>query len=286
MLRALFNEIILIDSDPALAEAEAADLRDANALARPASVWAGTYADAASASIAVITAGGATHGSQARLAVAAASAKIVGECVTQLVAAGFSGIVIVAANPVDLMSLIVQRKSGFPPNRVIGTGTLLDTSRLRQTLSEMLGVAPSAVEGVVIGEHGDSEVVAFSTVKVGGLALDDFGGPAIDREDIALKVRRAGYEIIVGKGYTSFGVATAIVHICEAIARDERTVLPVSTLLTGQFGIEDVYLSLPCLIGSSGVERVLSPILTEEEEARLHSSAEILRAAAGKLDLR
>lgn len=285
MLRALFSEIVLIDSNQALARAEAADLQDANALARPAAVWAGDYADAATASIAVITAGGATHGSQARLAVVADSATIVSGCVAGLIDAGFDGIMVVAANPVDIMALLAQRRSGLPASRVIGTGTLLDTSRLKQALSRTLQVASSTVQGLVLGEHGDSEVVAFSTLRVEGLSLDRLSTPDLDEAEITQEVRRAGYEIIAGKGYTSFGVATAIVHICEAIARNERTVLPVSTLLTGEFGISGVYLSLPCVIGRSGVERVLSPALTDAETDLLRHSAEVLRKAAADIGL-
>lgn len=169
MLRALVPEIVLIDSNGALAHAEAADIADANVLARPARVWAGDYADAARARIAVITAGGATHGSQDRLSVAADSAAIVTDCVDRLIGAGFSGVLVVAANPVDLMTLVALRRSGLPASQVIGTGTLLDTSRLKQALSQALGVAPTAIEGYVLGEHGDSEVAAFSTVRIGGL---------------------------------------------------------------------------------------------------------------------
>ena len=157
MLRALFEEIVLIDSDLALAEAEAADLSDANALARPARIWAGSYADAATARIAVITAGAATHGSESRLSVASQSAMIVTTCVGELVQAGFAGIILVAANPVDVMTLMALRRSGFASAKVIGTGTLLDTSRLKQTLAESLQVTPGSIDGLVLGEHGDSE---------------------------------------------------------------------------------------------------------------------------------
>jgi L-lactate dehydrogenase len=281
MLRALFREIVLIDNDDALACAEAADLADANALARPARIWAGTYADAATAHIAVITAGAATHGTESRLSVAARSADIVGRCVGELVDAGFDGVIVVAANPVDLMSLVAFRRSGLPATRVIGTGTLLDTSRLRQALARRLNVASSGVEGLVIGEHGDSEVVAFSTLRVGGLTLDAFASTS-DRpkdEDVACEVRDAGYAIVTGKGYTSSGVATAIVRICEAIVRDERSVLPVSTLLSGEFGIADLYLSLPCILGADGIERILPPPLSRSEEVALQASAAALRTA-------
>ena len=283
MLRALFREIVLIDSNTALAQAEAADLSDANALARPARIWAGTYADAASAQIAVLTAGAATHGSQSRLAVTAQSAAVVGQCARRLAEAGFKGIVLVAANPVDLMALVAFRNAGLPAARVIGTGTLLDSSRLRQVLAAKLAIAPGSIEGMVLGEHGDSEVAVFSSVRVGGQALDKVDAP-VDRSAIALEVRGAGYEIIAGKGYTSFGIATAIVRICEAILRDERAVLPVSSLLTGQLGLADVYLSLPCVLGAGGVERVAVPTLDPAELAELMASASVIRAAIAAMD--
>lgn len=285
MLRALFRDIVLIDSNTALAEAEAADITDANALARPARIWAGDYADAASAAIAVITAGGATHGAETRLSVAAESAKIVSACVDGLMTAGFHGILLVSANPVDLMTLVALRRSGLPPAQVIGAGTLLDTSRLKQTLSQALNIAPGSIEGLVLGEHGDSEVAAFSTVRIGGLPLDAFcaGRASPDRPAIAEQVRDAGYDIVRGKGYTSYGVATAIVRICEAVIRDEQAVLPVSILLTGQYGLSDLCLSLPCVLGAGGVERVLAPELDPDEAAGLAASGTVLKTAFAAL---
>ncbi len=285
MLRALVSEIVLIDSNAALAEAEAADIADANALARPARIWAGIYEDAATANIAVIAAGAATHGDESRLAVLSRSAVIVEACVNSLVSAGFAGIILVAANPVDVMAQVAFRKSGLDAQRVIGTGTLLDSSRLRQALGARLDVAPSALAGLVLGEHGDSEVAAFSTVRVGDLTLENFvtTGAKVDQDGIAKSVRDAGYLIVSGKGYTSFGIATAVVRICEAIIRNERAILPVSTLLTGQFGISEVFLSLPCILGSAGVERVLLPELSVEEQTALRRSAKIIRAALADL---
>lgn len=287
MLRALVSEIVLIDSNVPLAEAEAADIADANALARPARISAGTYGDAATAAIAIITAGAATQGSESRLSVLSRSAVIVGECVTSLMAAGFGGTIIVAANPVDIMANVAFLKAGLPAHQVIGTGTLLDSGRLRQTLAEKLDVAPSAISGLVLGEHGDSEVAAFSTVRVGGVTLENFASPgdAPDQDATAKEVRDAGYRILAGKGYTSFGVATAIVRICEAIIRDERAVLPVSALLTGEFGITGLYLSLPCILGAKGVERVLVPDLSTAEQCALHRSAEVIRQAVANLEL-
>lgn len=286
MLRALFREIVLIDSDNALAIAEAADLSDANALARPAEIWAGAYADAAGARIAIITAGAATHGSETRLSVASRSAAIVSSCAKQLADVGFDGVIVVAANPVDLMTQIAFRHAGLPVARVIGTGTLLDSSRLRQTLAAALNVAPASVEGLILGEHGDSEVAAFSTVRIGGLALEHFVETRTppDHAVVADAVRRAGYRIVSGKGYTSFGVATAAVRICEAILRDEKIVLPVSTLLTGQYGISDIFLSLPCILGAAGVERILGPDLSADERSALRTSATTLKTALAALD--
>ncbi|MEP6784991.1 MAG: L-lactate dehydrogenase [Sphingomonadales bacterium] len=279
MLRGLFPEIVLIDADEALAVAEAADISDANALARPARIFAGSYADAASARIAVLTAGAATHGSESRLSVASRSAAIVKSCVEQLASAGFEGILVVAANPVDLMAWTAFRHSGLPSNRVIGTGTLLDSCRMRQEIANRLGVAPASIDGLVLGEHGDSEVALLSSIRVGGQTLERFTPETLDGSEIAKEVRDAGYKIISGKGFTSYGIATAAVRICEAVIRDERVVLPVSSLMTGQLGISDLYLSLPCLIGAGGIEQVLVPDMNAGETEALLGSASTIRDA-------
>ncbi|WP_082457249.1 MULTISPECIES: L-lactate dehydrogenase [unclassified Sphingomonas] len=286
MLRALFREIVLIDSNEALAEAEAADITDANALARPARIWAGSYADAATAGIAVITAGAASHGSESRLSLASASAGIVIECVQRLARAGFSGVLVIASNPVDIMTTLAIRHAGLPRHRVIGTGTLLDTSRLKQVLSAALDVSASAIEGYVLGEHGDSEVTVFSSVRIGGQSIHDFdeAAKALDLPAIGAQVRDAAYGIVRGKGFTSFGVATAIVRICEAIVRNERCVLPVSTWIDQHFGHNELCSSLPCIIGSGGIERVIVPVLNANEEDALSSSARKLGDALRALD--
>jgi len=285
MLRALFQEIVLIDNDAKRAAAEAQDIADANALARPARIWAGDYTDAAAATIAVITAGAATHGTETRLSVAARSAVIVGECVTELSAAGFNGIILVASNPVDLMAMIAFDCAGLTAGRIIGTGTLLDSSRLRALLAGELDVASGSVDALVLGEHGDSEVALMSTIRVGGLLLTDFSnaGGELDQRALAQTVRDAGYAIVSGKGYTSYGVATAIVRICEAIVRDERIILPVSTRVDGVFGLSGVYMSMPCILGAAGVERTLIPPMSAEEAAALEASGATLRAAYDNL---
>jgi L-lactate dehydrogenase len=275
MLRGLFPEIVLIDENLALASAETADLSDANALARPARIWAGTYDDASVAKVAVITAGAATHGSESRLSVAAHSAQIVRSCVQALGAAGFNGILLIAANPVDVMTAIAFNSGKLPANQVLGTGTLLDSNRLRQMVAAHFDVAASAVDGFVLGEHGDSEVVIFSAVRVGGIPLQEIqtDRPMLDKAAVAKAVREAAYSIVSGKGYTSFGIATAIVRICEAIIRNERAVLPISTLMHGIGGSDGIAISMPCIIGANGVEQVLSPLLNAEEAGAIQSSA-------------
>lgn len=281
MLRALCREVVLIDSDMRRAKAEAQDIADANALARPARIWAGDYADAADARIAVITAGAATHGTQTRLSVAGQSAAIVRGCVAELVSAGFGGVLLIAANPVDLMTMVALEAAGLPRSQVMGTGTLLDTNRLRELLASQLDVAPSSVDALVLGEHGDSEVAIMSAVRIGGIALKAFSDKAwvIEKNATAAMVRDAAYEIIAGKGFTSFGVATAIVRICEAIVRDERVALPVSSQLNGPPGLPGICMSMPCIVGAGGIKRVLVPAMSEAEAAGLAASAAKLQAA-------
>lgn len=278
MLRGLFANIVLVDIDGKRAHAEALDIGDANAMARPARIRSGTFQDTVDADIVVLTAGAATHGDESRISVAGRSAAIVTQCVEQIMETGFSGLILVACNPVDVMTEIARRASGLSAERVIGTGTLLDSSRFRRRLADQLDVAPGSVEAFVLGEHGDSEVAAYSTVRIGGLPMENFpGADAIDHAELAREVARAGYEIIDGKGYTSYGVATAVVRICEAIRRDERVVLPVSVRATGQYGIDGLYLSLPSIIGGSGVLKILSPALAAGEEEALRASAGVLR---------
>lgn len=281
MLRALFREIVLIDRDTALAAAEAADIADAGGLTRPATVRAGGYDDAASARIAILTAGAATHGDESRLAVAGKSAEIVRGCVRELMAAGFDGIILVAANPVDLMTWVARDESGLPDARVIGTGTLLDTNRLRTMLARQLDIAPASIDATILGEHGDTSFAALSIARAGGMALSQLAGDGgdIDAASLTDAVRQAAYRIVDGKGYTSFGIATAIVRICEAIVRNEHVILPVSTVLTGQFGISDLCLSLPCVLGAEGVEHVLEPDLDDAERAAFAHSASVVGAA-------
>jgi len=285
MLRELAGEIVLLDANAELAAAEAHDIEHANALARRARIWAGDYAEAASASIAVITAGATMNtAAESRLSLVNRSAAIVRSCVGALTAAGFGGIIVIASNPVDIMAQLAHEISGMPAGRVIGTGTLVDSARLRSLLGTKLGVDPQSVVAYVLGEHGDSELAAFSLAQAGAIPVRALRAhDPLDEVAIEDDVRRAGLRIFEGKGYTSFGVASAAVRICEAIVWDEHAVMPVSALLTGQYGISGVYLSLPCVVGAAGVDRIMAPQLDDDELRRLRASASVLEATHAAL---
>lgn len=275
----LTRELVLIDKDRQRAAGEAADLQHAVPLVRPVRVWAGDYKDAARAAVVVITAGVSSHPGETRLDLLGRNVVVVRECVKSLTAENFAGVILMTTNPVDVLAQVAQAESGLPVRRVIGSGTVLDSARLRSLLSAALGIEARSIHAYIIGEHGDSEIAAWSASTIAGLPLRQYCATFnhIDFDEMLEQVRRAAPEIIKRKGYTSFAIASCVSRICEAILRDERSVLPVSTMMTGQYGIEDVYLSLPCIVGQGGVERVIELPLNEEELAGLRRSAEILR---------
>lgn len=284
MLNGLAPEIVLVDKDPARAEGEAMDLQHAVPISRPVRVWAGTYADAASATIAVVAAGAGGSPGESRLDLLGRNVGVIRECIRELKKEGFDGILLMTTNPVDILAQIAQEESEWPVGRVIGSGTVLDTARLRAILGEALEVEPRSVHAHIIGEHGDSEIAAWSTAQVAGVPLLEFApAGSIDRDAILNQVRRAAPEIIERKGYTSVAIASCVVRICEAILRDEHTVLPVSTMMTGQYDIDGIYLSLPCVVGRRGVERVIELPLDDAERQGLRASADLLHRTLEKL---
>lgn len=285
MMSGVARELVLVDLNRELAEGEAMDLQHAVPMGRPVSVWAGDYADAARAAIVVITAGVGSRPGETRLDLSGRNVRVVRDCMKQLLAEGFDGIVLMTTNPVDVLAQVAQEEPGLPVSRVIGSGTVLDSARLRAMLGAALGVEARSVHAYVIGEHGDSEIAAWSSAHVAGVHLREFcrnaKTPCPDFDALLARVRRAAPEIISHKGYTSFAIASCVASICEAILRDERSVLPVSTLLHGQYGISEVYLSLPCVVGRGGVERVIELPLDEAEQMGLRASAEVLRRTLG-----
>jgi L-lactate dehydrogenase len=278
------REIVLVDANPDFAEGEAMDLQHAVPLGRPVRVWAGDYKDASRASVAVIAAGVGGRQGESRLDLLSRNVVVVRDCIRRLMAAGFNGIILMTTNPVDVLAQVAQDESGMSVNRVIGSGTVLDTARLRAMLSARLGIEARSIHAYIIGEHGDSEIAAWSAARVAGVPLLDYcQSDCPDFESILSRVRRAAPEIIVRKGYTSFAIASCVERISKAILRDERTVLPVSTMMSGQYGIEDVYLSLPCVVGRNGVERIIELPLNDAEREGLRASAELLRRTFASL---
>ena len=277
----LCRELVLIDEAIDRAKGEALDLQQSVPLGMPVKIFAGDYADAAASSIVVLTVGAPGRFPGSRLDLLAANIESVGACVGKLTAEHFDGVLLLATNPVDILTLFAQRQSGLPVGRVIGSGTLIDTERLRFILGERLNVDARAVDAIVIGEHGDSSAAVWSAARVGGAPLAMFPEAQAlpSREALLAQVRRAGPEVIALKGNTCFAIASCVARICEAILRDERSVLVVSTLMTGEYGLQDVCLGTPCIVGKSGVERVLVLRLDEAEQKALEHSADILRRA-------
>jgi L-lactate dehydrogenase len=281
----LVREIVLIGDTEHHVQGEALDLQQAVPLGSPVKIFAGTYKDAAASSIVVITVGTPGKFQGSRLDMLAGNLIIVRSCVARLMAEGFSGVLVIATNPVDVLTYIVQKESGLLPGQVIGSGTLLDSERLRNILGEQLDVDPRSIHAAIIGEHGDSSVAVWSSAQVAGLPLTRYPGAHTlpSHEELLIAVRYAGPAVALLKGNTCFAVASCVTRICEAILHDERSVLIVSTLMTGQYGLRDVALSTPCIVGCGGVESVIELHLNNEEQKALEASATILKHAYAAL---
>jgi len=281
----LVREIVLIGDTENHVQGEAMDLQQAVPLGSPIKIFAGNYKDAAASSIVIVTVGTAGKFQGSRLDMLAGNVVIVRSCIAKLMAEGFNGVVIIATNPVDVLTYIVQKETGLSAGQVIGSGTLLDTERLRHILGEQLNVDPRSVHAAVIGEHGDSSVAVWSTAQVAGLPLDHYPGANSlpSHEELLIAVRYAGPVVAVLKGNTCFAIAACVTRICEAILRDERSVLVVSTLMTGQYGLRDVALSTPCIVGCRGVESVIELHLNGAEQKALEASAAVLKHAYADL---
>lgn len=287
----LASEIVLVDVNEYRVEGEAMDLAHGAPFVRPVTVRSGTYEDCADSTVVVITAGAAQKPGETRLELVRRNTEIIKGIVPQVAAAAPNAILLIVANPVDVLTYAALKVSGFPPGRVIGSGTVLDTGRLRALIGQQLEVDPRSVHAYVIGEHGDSEVVVWSRASVAGMPLSEFcaqRGTACDeemQEQIAGQVRHAAYEIIERKGATYYAIGLGIRHIIESILGDQNTVLTVSTLLDGQFGVRDICLSLPSIVDHNGVEVVLAPGLSNDELTAFHESARVVTETARSVGL-
>jgi L-lactate dehydrogenase len=254
-------------------------------------IYAGTYDDVKDAGIVIITAGANQKPGETRLDLVHKNVGIFKSIIPQITSRNFDGILLVVANPVDILTKVAQKLSGLPENRVIGSGTVLDTGRLKYRLSDHLQVDSKSIHAFIIGEHGDSEIVAWSSANVSGVPLSNFcemRGHYEHREaenEIAEKVKNSAYDIIQRKRATYFGVAMAVKRICEVIVRNEEAILPVSTAMHGEHGIDDVVLSMPCVVGRNGIETQIPIVLSEEETAKLQESAKVLKEILDSLEL-
>lgn len=286
MQSGLFSEMVLIDADTKRAEGEAMDISHGISFARPMQIYAGNYDDITDAAIIVITAGANQKPDETRLDLIKKNAAIMKSIVGEIKKRDFGGILLIVSNPVDILTLIALKESGYPSNRVIGSGTVLDTGRFKYLLGEHLDVDSRSVHAFIIGEHGDSELAAWSNARIGGLKVNGFCelrghfNHEQSMKKIFEDVRNSAYEIIERKHATYYGIAMAVKRICEAIVRNEKSILPVSSLMTGEYGLNDVVLSIPAVVGETGVQKVIPIELNDEELAKLKDSANILKDIA------
>ena len=294
LMRGIGREIVLVDMDDALAAAQASDILHAAPFAHPLNVSAGGYADLSGCQVVIITAGVAQVPGETRLDLLKRNAAIFDAIIPKVLHHAPEAVMLVATNPVDIMTHLTAKhavESGVPSSRVIGSGTTLDTARFRSLLGQHLGVDPQHVHGYVLGEHGDSEVLTWSLVTVGGVPLEEFCRQwdiCIDEEvraGIAQGVREAAYAIIEGKGSTHYGIGSSLARIVEVILGNQRSLLTVCTPIESVAGVEDVTMSLPHLVGGEGIlDTILLPLaLSDEEQVALGYSARTIKQAYQEL---
>lgn len=283
MQSGLFSEMVLVDVDHERAEGEALDIGHGMPLAKPMKIYAGDYDDASDAAVIVVTAGANQKPGETRLDLVKKNVAIFKSIMPEFAKRQCKGIMLVVANPVDILTYVAAKYSGLPENRVIGSGTVLDTARLKYLLSEHLKVDSRSIHAYIIGEHGDSEFAAWSSSNVSGVPLYDFckmrghTNFAEASQKIESEVRNSAYEIIKRKHATYYGIAMAVKRICEAVIRDEKSVLAISSLMSDVYGVEDVALSMPAIVGKDGIETLIPVRLSVEEQRKLRESAEVLK---------
>lgn len=289
MQSGLFAEMVLLDVDQNRAEGEAMDIAHGLSFAHPMKIYAGNYDDLVDAAVIVITAGANQKPDESRLDLVHKNAAIMKSIVTEIKNRECRGILLIVSNPVDILTHVALEVSGFEERRVFGSGTVLDTARLRFQLGEHLKVDNRSIHAFIIGEHGDSEMAAWSSANVSGVPLNRFCemrghfDHEENTENIEEIVKNSAYEIIRKKHATYFGIAMVVKRICQAIVRDEKSIFPVSHRMHGEYGLEDVVLSMPAIVGAYGMESPIPISLDEKEIKKLHESANLLRDIADKI---
>ncbi|XID94029.1 L-lactate dehydrogenase [Paenibacillaceae bacterium WGS1546] len=282
LLRNRADELVLIDANPKKAIGDALDMNHGMPFTGGAKLWAGTYEDCREADIIVITAGAAQREGETRVDLLKRNVAIFESIVAEVMKVNANGILLIASNPVDVMSYFSWRKSQWPVHRVIGSGTLLDSARFRYLIGDKLNIDPRSVHAHIVGEHGDSELPLWSLANVAGVRLQL---AQADMDEVFANTRDAAYQIISAKGATYYAIALALDRIITAILRDEGAVLNVSTLLQDYHGISDVYLGVPCVVDRSGIREVMDIPMTEEEKTLLKRSADKLKELIASIGL-
>lgn len=286
VMRGVASEIVLIDRNEKLAVAQAQDILHGTPFASPTRIWAGGYEDLTGSDVVILSAGVSQEPGESRLHLLERNAKVFGAIIPSVLAHAPEALLLVTSNPVDVMTDIARRISGLPPERVIGSGTILDTARFRALLGEHVGVSPKSVHAYVLGEHGDSEVLWWSGANVGNVGVQEMAAQLNRPIDVQARariedaVRRAAYHIIDGKGATWFGIGSGLARIVQAIATDEKALLSISAATELYDGISGVTLSLPRIVGAGGAGACLVPKLDDTERKALAHSATILKEAA------
>ena len=287
----LFSEMVLLDADYDKADGEAKDIAHGIPFSSQMKIYAGGYNDISDAAIIIITAGANQKPNETRLDLVKKNVRIYKSILPEIARRNYQGILLIVSNPVDILTYTALKLSGIPENRVIGSGTVLDTARLKCALGEHLNVDSRSIHSFIIGEHGDSEVAVWSSANVSGIPLHDFCEMRGHFEheaamkEIAENVKNSAYDIIAKKRATYYGIAMAVKRICECIVRDEKSILPVSTIMHGEYGIEEIVLSMPAIVGAQGVENHVPISLNETEMEQLKISARALKEIAETLDL-
>ena len=291
MQSGLFSELVLLDADRDKAEGEALDVAHGIPFASPMKIYAGDYDDLTDAAIIIVTAGANQKPGETRLDLVQKNVGIFRSIIPEIAKRDYQGILLIVSNPVDILTYAAIKLSGMPEHLVIGSGTVLDTARFKYQLGEHLSIDPRSIHAFIIGEHGDSEIAAWSSANVSGIPIHDicemrgFYHHEDAMREIAETVKNSAYEIIAKKKATYYGIAMSVRRICEAIVRNEKSILPLSVMLHGQYGLENVVLSMPAIVGSEGVETTVPIELNREEQEKLKQSAQALGKIAGQLQL-
>ena len=287
----LAEEIIIIDKNEDLVRGQVLDLVHGQPFFPPVTIKAGTVDDYADARLIVITAGAAQKPGETRLELLKKNAAIVGGIAADIASRNSAGVMLIVSNPVDVLTYVALKRSGWERNRIIGSGTVLDSARFRYLLGEHCGVDVHNVHGYILGEHGDSEFAAWSMTHIGGSTIDEYCPVCgkcsewnVQRELIEKKVRESAYSIINSKGSTYYAVGLALVRITASILRNQNSVLTVSVLLNGEYGLNDVCLSVPCIVSEKGIVRIIDSTLAPAEIEALNYSATVLKKAIASLD--